>query len=245
MPKEEAIKAFESDDSSNSSSGSSSDSDDSSSTSSQFGFGAKTEDAPSRRILKKTNPKAVATAPKDKTPGSSSKEKPPNSSPRAAPTEKKARTAEAPKLTEALQLSKSLDQVTVASIWKGTLKPKEIQSRLSKATTCAGELELEAETNMGQDEKLKSQKLVHELNETANSITIMQEIAKKVHSEQALSLVRDECFAKHFKHVLKSLDFDTGTLSAILVHLGQNLMEAWFWRLVFWSIAHNFKIVEL
>jgi hypothetical protein len=229
--KEEVEAAFQSPSSSeSSSSGSSSDSDDSKSDGSDFGFGQSGKTSPKRRVRGKTT---VAARPKEKATASTPKDKTPSTSPREDVKTQLGRkgkqAAEPPKLTEALQVVKSLEQISVPTIWKGTVKPKEVNGRISRAVSFASELVLEA-IGMTDVHKEQAEKVASDLNEQANSITLMMEITDRLQSAGVVSVLYDEALANNFKHVASTLHIDAVTLSTIFTHVGQKIMEACFWN---------------
>jgi hypothetical protein len=228
--KEEVEAAFQSGSSSSaSSSGSSSDSDDSKSDESDFGFGQNGKEEPKRRVRGKTS---VAARPKEKATASTPKEKPPSTSPREdvkTQLGRKGKQApEPPKLTEALQVVKTLEQISVPTIWKGTMKPKEVNSRVSRAVSFASELLLEA-IGMTDVHKEQAEKVAGDLNEQANSITLMMDVTERLQSTEVVSVLDDEALASNFKHVASTLHMDAVILSTIFTHVGQKIMEACFW----------------
>jgi hypothetical protein len=229
--KEEADAAFL-DEASESSSGSdsSSDSDSSDSSKSVFGFGVREPKAKGQAKRRASSKGSVsskpassngpATSPRENVPGTS-----PASKPKPSPPEKKIKLAEPPKLVEAKAVYMALEQVTVASIWKSTMKAKEIAARVSRAVAAATAVSVEG-LGMEPEEQAKASALAESLNEMANSITIMQDLTQKIQAGTATVLIQSEEFAAHFKHVLASLDFDAGSLISIVLHLAQRLAEA-------------------
>jgi hypothetical protein len=85
-----------------------------------------------------------------------------------------------------------------------------------------------------------------DLNEQANSITLMMDVTERLQSTEVVSVLYDEALASNFKHMASTLHIDAVMLSTIFTHVGQKIMEACFWNVgaqLISSVFFQFGIV--
>jgi hypothetical protein len=197
---------------SDSDSDSGSDSSDSSSKSSHFGLDGSDAEKPKKKAKKPpTKPAAASSAASGSSTGR-----------QGAPT--LTPTAEHSNLrSQAAAAVKQCVLVTAASLWKGTLKPKDIETRLTKAVALAAEMEgmklQSADLFLEDDEELCEQLQAH-----SSRITKIKELMALVRKNTVKKDVLDGTITSDFRDCVQY--FDLTTLSDILTLIGSKLLEA-------------------
>jgi hypothetical protein len=233
--KENLVKALQSDGSeSDSSSDSSGSSAAASCSASDFGLGETRGDkaVPKKRLSRKTPPLAGRPSPKPATASSpaaaSSTETPKNA---AGQKGCKKSASQSNTLQDARTSVKEIEQVTALAIWKGTLKTKEINSRVTRASTLVTQLPLDVQLKkISEDEAVDAETIRENLSLSIVAIPAFQDLCAKVQGAKGIrDFVCDSLAAEEFVLFIEGFPVDHDTLANMLLTIGQKLLEDIRW----------------
>lgn len=160
-------------------------------------------------------------------------EKPPPTKPGKATAADAKRTARKtqrsdPTLENGQEVIKHLEQLTPETLWKGTYKDAEINSRVAKGRTCLAELDTKALTSNSKDSDQYS-KPIETLTALLDRIPKSHDLMKKIKaSKNMVDLMQsDEILTELEETMLYFCERGSGEIMvAVLLFIGQKLSEA-------------------
>lgn len=123
-----------------------------------------------------------------------------------------------------------LDEVTPASIWRSLVRSIEVERRLSKASTTVLDLQqLQSNSNLEDDQIIRSRNLEKCIAENVQWITAMKDAAKSVRTLEPLELSKElsgSNFSQLFAKCATQLFADATTLLDMLHTMAKKLFDA-------------------